>query len=148
MEGRVIPYLEEVRLAGNLPGRLQGTYVHCCAFTCIRVILEWTPRVECTQVTSLFRLVTSNFTLCGQLRCHQVLVHSQARNKLFTVRVVHVQWRMRDFLKFKSSCTVRKCTCRKYITRQPCSNTVSRLPKDIRIATSRAPRHYKNERTC
>ena len=27
MEGRVVPYLKEVRLAGNLPGQLQGTYV-------------------------------------------------------------------------------------------------------------------------
>ena len=27
MEGHVIPYLKEVRLAGNLPGQLQGTYV-------------------------------------------------------------------------------------------------------------------------
>ena len=27
MEGRVVPYLKEVRLAGNLPSQLQGTYV-------------------------------------------------------------------------------------------------------------------------
>ena len=106
MEGRVIPYLKEVRLAGNLPGQLQGTYVRCCVFTCVRAILESTPRVECTQVTSLFRLVMSNFTLHGQLRRHQVLVHLQARNKFFAVRVVHVQWRTRVFLKFKSSCTI------------------------------------------
>ena len=107
MEGRVIPcYLKEVRLAGNLPSQLQGTYVRCCIFTCVRAILESTPRVECTQVMSLFRLVTSNFTLRGQLRRHQVLVCLQARNKFFAVRVVHVQWRMQVFLKFKSSCTV------------------------------------------
>ena len=91
MEGCVIPYLKEVRHAGNLPGQLQGTYVHCCVFTCVRAILESTQRVECTQVTSLFRLATSNFTLHGQLRCHQVLVHSQARNNFFAVRVVRVQ---------------------------------------------------------
>ena len=91
MEGHVIPYLKEVRLAGNLPGQLQGTYVRCCVFTCVRAILESTPRVECTQVTSLFRLATSNFTLHGQLRRHQVLVRSQARNECFAVRVVRVQ---------------------------------------------------------
>ena len=108
MEGHVIPYLKEVRLAGNLPGQLRGTYVRCCVFTCVRAILESTPRVECTQVTSLFRLATSNFTLRGQLRRHQILVHSQARNKFFAVRVVRMQWRIRVFLKFKSSCTV--CT--------------------------------------
>ena len=27
MEGRVIPYLKEVRLVGNLPCQVQGTYV-------------------------------------------------------------------------------------------------------------------------
>ena len=27
MAGRIVPYLKEVRLAGNLPGHLQGTYV-------------------------------------------------------------------------------------------------------------------------
>ena len=91
MEGRVIPYLKEVRLAGNLPGQLRGMYVRCCIFTCVRAILESTPHVECTQITSLFRLATSNFTLRGQLR-HQVLVHSQARHIFFAVRVVHVQW--------------------------------------------------------
>ena len=82
MEGHVIPYLKEVRLAGNLSDQLQGTYVrmllriymHPC-YTRVRM-----PRVECTQVTSLFRLVTSNFTLRRQLRRHQVLVHSQARH--------------------------------------------------------------------
>ena len=93
MEGRVIPYLKEVRLAGNLPGQLQGMYIHCCVFTCVRAILKSTPRVKCTQVTSLFRLATSNFTLRGQLRRHQVLVRSQARSKFFAVRVVRVQWR-------------------------------------------------------
>ena len=92
MEGRVIPYLKEIKLAGNLPGQLQGTYVRCCIFTCVRAILESTPRVECTRVTSLFRLATSNFTLRGQLRCHQVLVHSQACHDFFAVRVVRVQW--------------------------------------------------------
>ena len=99
-------HLKEVRLAGNLPGQLQGTYVRCCVFTCVRAILESTPRVECTKVTSLFRLVTSNVILRGQLRRHQVIVHSQACHKFFAVRVVHVQWRTRVFLKFKSSCTV------------------------------------------
>ena len=108
MEGRVIPYLKEVRLAGDLPGQLQGTYVRCCVFTCVHAILEPTPRVKCTQVTSLFRLATSNFTLRRQLIRHQVLVRSQARNKFFAVRVVRVQWRTQVFLKFKSSCTVRK----------------------------------------
>ena len=97
MEGRVIPYLKEVRLAGNLPGQLQGTYVRCCVFTCVRAILESTPLVECTQVTSLFRLVTSNFTLCGQLRRHKVLVHLQARHEFFAVRVVCVKWCTRVF---------------------------------------------------
>ena len=106
MERCVIPYLKEVRLAGNLPGQLQGAYVRCCVFTCIRAILKSTPRVECTQVTSLFKLVTGNFTLCGQLRRHQVLVRSEARNEFFAVRVVCVQWRTRVFLKFKSSCTI------------------------------------------
>ena len=106
MEGRVIPYLKEVRLAGNLPGQLQGTYVCCYVFTCVRAILESTPRVERTQVTSLLRLATSNFTLRGQLKRHQVLVRSQACNECFAVRVVRVQWRTRVFLKFKSSCTV------------------------------------------
>ena len=106
MEGRVIPYLKEVRLAGNLPGQLQGNYVRCCVFTCIRAILESTPHVDCTQVTSLFRLATSNFTLRRQLRRHQVLVRLQARNKFFAVRVVFVQWHTRVFFKFKSSCTV------------------------------------------
>ena len=91
MEGCVIPYLKEVRLAGNLPAQLQGKYVRCCVFTCVRAILESTPRVECTQVTSLFRLVTSNFILRGQLRCHQVLMHSQACNEFFAVCVVRVQ---------------------------------------------------------
>ena len=109
MEGHVIPYLKEGRLAGNLPGQLQGTYVRtyvrCCLFTCIRAILESTPRVECTQVTSLFRLATSNSTLRGKLR-HQVLVHSQVHHESFVVRVVRVQWRTRVFLKFKLSCTV------------------------------------------
>ena len=99
MEGRVIPYLKEVRLAGNLPGQLQGTYVRCCVFTCICAILESTPRVKCTQVMSLFRLATSNFTLRGQLRRHQVLMRLQARNKFFAVRVVRVQWRTRVFFK-------------------------------------------------
>ena len=103
MEGHVIPYLKEVRPAGNLPGQLQGTYVCCYVFTCVRAILESTPRIECTQVTSLFILAMSNFTLHGKLRHHQVLVHSQAHNKFFAVRVVRVQWHMR---KFKSSCTV------------------------------------------
>ena len=97
MEERVIPYLKEVRLAGNLPGQLQGMYVRCCVFTCVHAILESMPRVECTQVMSLFRLTTSNFTLRGQLRRHQILVRSQARNKFFTVRVVRVQWRTRVF---------------------------------------------------
>ena len=105
MEGCIVPYLKEVRLAGNLPGQLQGTYVRCCIFTCVHAILESTPRVKCTQVMSLFRLSTSNFTLPGQLR-RQVLVHLQARHKFFAVRVVRVQWRMRVFLKFKASCTV------------------------------------------
>ena len=27
MKGRVVPYLKEARLAGNLPGQLQSTYV-------------------------------------------------------------------------------------------------------------------------
>ena len=106
MEGCVVPYLKEVRLAGNLPGQLQGTYIRCCIFTCVRAILESTPRVECTKVTSLFRLVTSNVTLRGQLRHHQVIVHLQALHEFFAVRVVCVQWRMRVFLKFKSNCTV------------------------------------------
>ena len=106
MEGHIVPYLKEVRLAGNLPGQLQGTYVHCCVFTCIRAILESTPRVKCTKVTSLFRLATSNITLCGQLRHHQVIVHSQARHKFFAVHVVRVQWRTQVFLKFKLSCTI------------------------------------------
>ena len=96
MEGRVIPYLKEVRLAGNLPGQLQSTYIRSCVFICIRAILELTPCVECTQVTSLFRLATSNFTLRGQLRRHQVLVYSQARNEFFAVRVVRVA---REFFK-------------------------------------------------
>ena len=106
MEGRVVPYLKEVKLAGNLPGQLQGMYVRCCVFTCIRAILESTLRVECTKVTSLFRLATSNVTLRGQLRHHQVIVHSQARHKFFAIHVVRVQWRTRVFLMFKSSCTV------------------------------------------
>ena len=93
MEGRVIPYLKDIRIAGNLPGQLQSMYVHCCVFTCVRAILESMPRVECTQVTSLFRLVTSNFTLRGQLRHHQDLVDSQARHKFFAVCVVRVQRR-------------------------------------------------------
>ena len=97
MEGRIIPYLKEVRLAGNLPGQLQGTYVCCCVFAYVCAILESTPCVECTQVTSLFRLATSNFTLHGQLRRHQVLVHSQARHEFFAVCVVRVQWRMQVF---------------------------------------------------
>ena len=108
MKGRVIPYLKEVRLASNLPGQLQGTYVRCCVFTCVHAILGSTPRVECTQVTSLFRLTTSNFTLHGQLRRLQVLLHSQACHEFFAVRVVRVQWRTRVFLKFKSSCIVHK----------------------------------------
>ena len=106
MEGCVIPYLKEVRLAGNLPGQLQGTYIRCCVFTCIHAILKSMPRVECTQVTSLFRLATSNFTLRRQLRRHQVLVRLQAHNECFVVRVVHVQWRTQVSLKFKSSCTI------------------------------------------
>ena len=106
MEGCVVRYLKEVRLAGNLPGQLQGTYVRCCVFTCVRAILESTPRVECTKVMSLFRLATSNVTLRRQLRRHQVIVHSQAHHKFFAVRVVRVQWRTRVFLKFKSSCTI------------------------------------------
>ena len=92
MEGRVVPYLKEVRLAGNLPGQLQSTYVCCCVFTCIHAILKSMPRVEGTMVTSLFRLTTSNVTLCGQLRRHQVIVHLQARHEFFAVHVVHVQW--------------------------------------------------------
>ena len=32
MEGHVVPYLEEVGLASNLPGQLQGTYIRCCVF--------------------------------------------------------------------------------------------------------------------
>ena len=106
MEGRVVPYLKEVRLVGNLPSQLQGMYIRCCVFTCVHAILESTPRIKCTQVTSLFRLTTSIFILRGQLRCHQVLMHSQTRQKFFAVRVVRVQWRMRVFLKFKSSCVV------------------------------------------
>ena len=27
MEGRVVPYINEVGLAGNIPSQLQGTYV-------------------------------------------------------------------------------------------------------------------------
>ena len=27
MQGRVVPYHKEVRLAGNLPGQLQGMYI-------------------------------------------------------------------------------------------------------------------------
>ena len=106
MEGCVVSYLKEVRLAGNLSGQLQGTYVRSCIFTCVCAILESTPHVKCTQVTSLFRLATSNFTLRGQLRCHQVLVHSQAHHEFFAVRVVCVQWCTRVFLNFKSNCTV------------------------------------------
>ena len=106
MEGRVVPYLKEVRLAGNLPDQLQSTYVRCCIFTCDLAILESAPRVEYTKVTSLLRLATSNVTLHGQLRCHQVIVHSQARHEFFAVHVVHVQWQTQVFLKFKSSCTV------------------------------------------
>ena len=56
---RVVPYLKEAGLAGNLPGQLQGTYIHCCVLTYIRTILESMPRVECTEVMSLFRLVKS-----------------------------------------------------------------------------------------
>ena len=97
MEGHVIPYLKEVRLAGNLPGQLQGTYVRCCVFTCVRAILQSMPRVECTQVTNLFRLATSNFTLRGQLRRHQVLVHLQACNKFFAVHVVRMHHCTRVF---------------------------------------------------
>ena len=92
MEGRVIPYLKGIRLAGNLPGQIQGTYIRCCVFTCVRAILELTPRVEYTQVTSLFRLATSNFTLRGQLRRHQVLMHAQAHNEFFAIHVLRVQW--------------------------------------------------------
>ena len=92
MEGHVIPYLKEVRLAGNLPGQLQGTYICCCVFPCVRAILESMPRVECTQVMSLFRLATSNFTLRGQLKRHQVLVHLQACHEFFAICVVRVQW--------------------------------------------------------
>ena len=51
----------------------------------------------------------SNFTLRGQLRCHQVLVHLQAHHEIFAVRVVRVQWRTRVLLKFKLSCTVQWC---------------------------------------
>ena len=94
MEGRVVPYFKEVRLAGNFPGQLQGTYVCCCVLTCVCAILESTPRVECTQVTSSFRFVTSNVTLRGQLRHHQVFVHSQACHEFITFRVVRVQWHM------------------------------------------------------
>ena len=106
MEGRVIPYLKEVRLAGNLPSQLQVTYVCCCVFTCVHAILELTPHVECTQVTSLFRLTTNNFTLRRQLRSHQILVHLKACHEFFAVHVVRVQWHTRVFLKFKSSCTI------------------------------------------
>ena len=106
MEGCVIPYLKEVRLAGNLPGQLQGMYVRCCVFTCVCAILKSTPHVECTQVMSIFKPMMSKFTLLGQLRRHQVLMHSQACHEVFAVHVVRVQWRMRVFLKFKSSCTI------------------------------------------
>ena len=90
MEGRVVPYLKEVGLAGNLLSQLQDTYVCCCVFTYIRTVLESTPRVECTDVTSLLRLVTSFSTVREQLRHHKFLVHSQTRHKFFAVRVVRV----------------------------------------------------------
>ena len=50
---------------------------------------------------------TSNFTLRGQLRRHQVLVRLQAHNKFFAVCVARVQWCTQVILKFKSSCTVQ-----------------------------------------
>ena len=52
MEGHVVPYLKEVGLAGNLPGQLQGAYVRCCVFTCVRIIylsqchLSSAPRLQ------------------------------------------------------------------------------------------------------
>ena len=106
LEGHVIPYLKEVRLADNLLGQLKGTYVRCCIFTCVRAIPESTPHVGCTQVMSLFRLAMSNFTLRGQLRCHQVVVHSQARNKIFYCSCSACAMAHASFLKFKSSCTI------------------------------------------
>ena len=86
MEGYVAPYLKEVGLAGNLPSQFQGTYV-LCTFTCVCIILESAPRVECT---SLFRFATSFLTLRKQLRRHHFLVHSQACHDVFAVRVVRV----------------------------------------------------------
>ena len=106
MEGRIVPYLKEVGLADNLPGQLQGTYVAAYLHASWRTILESTPRVECTQVTSVFRLAMSIFTLRKQLRRHQVLMHSQIRYKFFAACVARVQWHTQVFLKFKSSCTV------------------------------------------
>ena len=105
MEGCVVLYLK-VGFAGNLPSQLQGTYVCCCVSTCIRTILELMTCVECTQVMSLFRLMTSFFILSKQLRHHQFLVHSQTLYEFFAVRVMRAQWCTQVFLKFKLSCTI------------------------------------------
>ena len=48
MEGRVIPYLKEVRLAGNLSSQLQGTY--------IRTLLRIYMRPCYTQVDATCRV--------------------------------------------------------------------------------------------
>ena len=76
MEGRVVLYLKEAGLTCNL--FLASYKVRCCVLTCVCNILESTPHVECTQATSVFRLVMSFFTIRKQLRHHQFLVHSQA----------------------------------------------------------------------
>ena len=71
MEGRVVPYLKEVRLASNLP-RYVRTLLRIYMRPCYTRV---DAMCRCTKVTSLFRLATSNVTVHGQLRRHQVIVH-------------------------------------------------------------------------
>ena len=72
MEGHVVPYLKEVRLASNLPGQLQGTYTYVAAYLHASVL--YSSRHHVSSALRLrayvFRLMMCIFALRGQLRHH------------------------------------------------------------------------------
>ena len=82
MEGRIVPYLKEVGLEGNVPGQFKGMYVRTLLrITCVRTH----TRVDatCRVHELIFRIATGCFTLHEQLRRHHFLVSSQTSHEFF-----------------------------------------------------------------
>ena len=66
---------------------------------------------------------TGVYIVCEQLRRHQPLVHTLARNEYFPIRVVRALFHTRVLFKFKSSCTVAETRLK--ATKQHCEQDLN-----------------------